>query len=91
MDNHYMGGRGYVDDLTLLTPTRSGLKVLIKIGEQYTDDYCVNFNGLNSFYLVFRGCSCKPDNRTVVFNGTELQSVQDAVHLGQYPRLIRIA
>ena len=35
-------------------------------------------------YLVFRGCSCKPDNRTVVFNGTELHSVQDAVHLGHH-------
>ena len=35
-------------------------------------------------YLVFRGRSCKPDNRTVVFNSTELQSVQDAVHLGHH-------
>ena len=27
---------------------------------------------------------CKPDNRTVVFNGTELQSVQDAVHMDHH-------
>ena len=70
------------DDLTLLTPTRSGLKVLIEICEQYADDYCIKFNSAKSMYLVFRGRSCKPDNRTVVFNGTELQRVQDAVHLG---------
>ena len=35
-------------------------------------------------YLVFRGRNCKPDKRTVVFNGTDLQSVQDAVHLGHH-------
>ena len=82
MGNHYTGEIGYADDLTLLTPTRYGLKVLIKICEQYADDYCVKFNSAKSMYLVFRSRSCKPDNRTVVFNGTELQSVQDAVHLG---------
>ena len=77
-----LGGIGCADDLTLLTPTRSGLKVLIEICEQYADDYCVKFNSVKSIYLVFRGRSRKPDNRTVVFNGTELQSAQDAVHPG---------
>ena len=60
----------------------AGLKVLIDICEQYADDYCVKFNSAKSMYLVFRGRSCKSNNRTIVFNGTELQSVQDAVHLG---------
>ena len=32
--------------------------------------------------IALRGRSCKPDNRTVISNGIELQSVQDAVHLG---------
>ena len=40
----YTDGIGYADDLTLLTSTRSGLKVLIEICEQYADDYCVKFN-----------------------------------------------
>ena len=31
--NHYTGGIGYADDLTILTPTRSGLKVLNEIYE----------------------------------------------------------
>ena len=84
MGNHYTGRIGYADNLTLLTPTRSRLKVLIEICEQYADDYCVKFNSAKNMYLVFRGWSCKPDNRTVVFNGTELQSVQDAVHLGHH-------
>ena len=29
--------------MTLVTPSRSGLKVLIEICEQYADDYCVKF------------------------------------------------
>ena len=75
MGNHYTGGIGYADELTLHTPTRSGLKVLNEICEQYADDYCVKFNRAKSMYLVFRGRSCKKDNRTVVFNGTELHCV----------------
>ena len=57
MGNHNTGGIGCADDLTLLTPTRSGLKVLIKICEQYADDYFVEFNSAKSMYLVFRGRS----------------------------------
>ena len=82
MGNHYTGGIGYVDDLTLQKPTRSGLKVLIEICEQYADDYCVKFNSEKNMYFVFRGRICNPDNRTAVFNGTE--SVHDAVHLGHH-------
>ena len=33
MGNHYTDGIGYADNLTLLTPTRSGLKVVIEIFE----------------------------------------------------------
>ena len=35
-------------------------------------------------YLIFRGGNCKPDNRTVLFNDTEMYSTQDAVHLGHH-------
>ena len=84
MGNHSTGGIAYADDLSLLTPTKSGLQALIEICEQYVDDYYVTFNSAQSLYLVFRGRSCKLGNRTAVFNGTELQSVQDAVHLGHH-------
>ena len=78
MGNHYTGGIGYADDLTLLTPTRSRLKILIDIiCEQYADNYHIMFNGAKSMYLVFRGRSCTLDNRTVVFNGTELQNMNN--------------
>ena len=92
MGNHYTGGIGYADDLSLLTTTRSGLKVLIEICEQYADDYCVKFNSAKSMYLVFRGRSCKPDNRTVVFNGTSCRLFRMLYILAtKYPLLIGIA
>ena len=55
MGNHYTGGIGCADDLTLITLTRSGLKVFIEICEQYADDYCVKFNSAKRIYFVFRG------------------------------------
>ena len=86
MSNHNTGGTGYADDLILLTLKRSGLKVLFEICKQYANEYCVKFNtgSAKSMFLVFRGRNCKLDNSTVVLNGTELQRVQDAVHLGHH-------
>ena len=84
MGNDYTGCIGHADDLTLLTPTRSGLKVLIDICQQYAHEYCVNFNGTKSRYLIFRGRNCKPYNRTVFFNDTKLYCAQDAVHLDHH-------
>ena len=52
MGNHCTDGIGYSDDLTLLTPTKSGLKVLIEICKQYAEHYCVKFNSAKSKYLV---------------------------------------
>ena len=67
MGNHYTGCIGYTYDLTWLTPTISGLKVLIDICEKHAHQHCVNVNGSKSRYLIFRGRNCKPDNRTVFF------------------------
>ena len=60
MGNHYTGCIGYSDDFTLLTPTRSGLKVLIDIRKKYAHEYYVNFNGTKSRYLIFRGRNLNP-------------------------------
>ncbi len=84
MGNHYTGGLGYADDLSLLTPSLSALRVLVKICEKYADEYDVKFNGAKSQYLVFKGRKCTPDNRTIVVGGVELKSVQSAMHLGHH-------
>ena len=40
----YLGVFGYVDDLTLLCPSISGLKEMLKICEAYAFDYNIIFN-----------------------------------------------
>ena len=40
MSKHYTGCFGYADDLALLTPTKSGFKVLLDICEKYAHEYC---------------------------------------------------
>ena len=84
MGNHYTGSIGYVDDLTLLAPTLSGVQVLIKICERYADEFDIKFNGAKSVYMVFGGRRCKCDDRTVMVNGAELHRVNATVHLGHH-------
>ena len=94
MGNHYTGGIVYADDLTLLTPRRCGLNVLIEICEQYADadNYCVKFNSAKSMYPVFRGRSCKPDNRTVVLMAPSCRVFRMLyIWATVYPLLVRIA
>ena len=50
----------------------------------YTDEYCGKVSGAKSICLVFSGRKCKLDSSTVVFNDTELQSSQYAVHLDHH-------
>ena len=40
----YLGVFGYADDLTLLCPSISGLKEMLKICEDYASDYNIIFN-----------------------------------------------
>ena len=85
------GWHRYADEFTLLTPTSSGLKVVIQICEQYGHDYCVKFNGANSMYFVFRG-RCKLDNRTVVLVAPGWRVFRMLyIWATVYPLLIRIA
>ena len=63
---HSFGAVGYADDVTLLTPTLSGLKHILHVSE-----YHVKFNPSKSKLLVF---GRDADKATVVyFNGLKLQ------------------
>ena len=43
----YIGALGYADDLTLLSPTLSGLKSMLQIADSFGDEYDVMFNVKN--------------------------------------------
>ena len=46
--NHYMGALCYADDISLLSPTVSGLQDMVKICERYADKYKIHFNANKS-------------------------------------------
>ena len=55
MGGHFIGALAYVDDITLLSPSMSGLGTLITVREEYATEFDVTFNGKKSQLLFFRG------------------------------------
>ena len=53
-----MGAFCYADDISLLSPTVSGLQDMLKICERYVDKYKIHFNASKSQLLCFNTCTC---------------------------------
>ncbi len=51
----FIGALAFADDLNLLSPTISGLKVLVAVCEKYAEEYNISFNGSKSRLLLFKG------------------------------------
>ena len=45
MGGHFTGALAYADDITLLSPSMSGLRTLSKVCEEYATEFDVTFNG----------------------------------------------
>ena len=56
----YSGAFAYAADLTLLSPSRSGLSVLISECEKYATEHDMLFNGNKIKLKYFKGRFCKP-------------------------------
>ena len=48
MGEHYAGALAYADDVTLISPSMTGLKKMSSICEQYASEYDILFNGSKS-------------------------------------------
>ena len=72
--NHYMGAFCYAGDISLLSPTVSGLQDMLKICERYTDKYKIHFNASKSQLLCFNTSTCtKSKDIKVYIEGLELK------------------
>ncbi len=80
----FIGALTFADDLNLLSPTLSGLKVLVDVCEKYTKEYNISFNDSKSRLLLFKGRQCNVSNRGIFVNGVLLNMSQSAVHLGHH-------
>ncbi len=54
MGIRFIGALAFADDLNLLTPTLSGLKILIDVCEKCAKEFNINYNGSKSRLLYLR-------------------------------------
>ena len=90
----FAGAFGYADDLNLIAPTLRALRIMIKVCENYAEEFSILFNGTKSKLIDFVGLNNKlPIGRHELFegkdyrldvlvNGAPVVQVDSEVHLG---------
>ena len=82
MGGHYAGALAYADDITLISPSMTGLRKMSSICEQYASEYDILFNGRKSKLLFFKGRCCNVSTLGIVVCGQLVEMSDTAVHLG---------
>ena len=79
----FMGVFVYADDIILLAPTSTALKRLLKICDDFSEEYKVKFNPDKCKYMVFNSDVNVTDGVNFIsFNDTNIKSSETEVHLG---------
>ena len=76
-----MGALGYADDGTILAPTVSSFRAMLRICEEFGDEYGVTYNGKKTVCLCFSGRR-HIDPPSVTLNDVQLVWKSSAKHLG---------
>ena len=84
MGGHFTRALAYADDITLLSPSMSGLRTLSKVCEEYATEFDVTFNGKKSQLLFFRGRECVFSNLNIYVCGQLVDMCDSATHLGHF-------
>ena len=85
INNRYVGGIAYADDITLLSPTVTGLNKMLEICSDWSKRNQITFNPLKSFAICFADNKNKwPKNKPIPvhMNGQLLPTVKEILHLG---------
>ena len=82
MGHHFSGTLAYADDITLLSPSRSGMVILVKECERYAAEYDLIFNSKKGPLLYFRGRYCCTINKGIKVDGQHVNISTSAAHLG---------
>ena len=77
---------GYANDVALLAPTISSLKLLLNVVNSFGNEYCVKINPDKSKLLVF--CKFYNSDINIVFNDSIIPSTLQTDHLGHVGRAI---
>ena len=74
------GEFGYADDLSLVSPSLSGMRQMIQICEQYVMEYSIVFNPVKSKLMCFNSVSS--DKPYITLCGMSVNVVDNYLHLG---------
>ena len=76
----FAGAFGYADDLALISPSLTGLHLMIKICDQYAIEYSIVFNPVKSKLMCFNYVS--PDKPYITLCGKPVDIVDNYLRLG---------
>ena len=60
--NTYFGALSYADDVTLFCPTKSGINRMLKIIDNSSKEFDINFNHTKSKLLIYTSNNVSNDN-----------------------------
>ena len=80
--NNYVGVSCYVDDLTLISLIVTGLKFMLAICENYSDEYKIFFNASQNELLHFTKSNTQEEITLEINNNEIMKSTDKCVYLG---------
>ena len=79
--NVYLGCIFFADDITLISPTRSGLQRMIDVCTDYCNTFCLQFNSKKSKCIIF-GKGLNDAHAPLFINGVSVEYVKEWRYLG---------
>jgi hypothetical protein len=85
--NNFAGALAYADDIVLLAPSASALRIMLSICDNYANEYCISFNASKSKCLVVlprkrRFLYDYINNCTFYVGNNPIEYVDSFAHLG---------
>ena len=81
--NKFCGSLTYADDVTLLSPTATGLQEMLQVCESFGSEYGMSFNAKKTVCILYSRNKMLP-KPTVTLCGDTLQWMNYIKHLGNY-------
>ena len=78
----FAGAFCYADDIVLLAPCASALRIMLDICNSYATSHGLEFNASKTQLICFRTPSTRPCTASISFGNTPLQYSKQVTHLG---------
>lgn len=85
--SNFLGALAYADDITLIAPTPTAMRTLLRICDEFANEYFVTFNAKKTKCIYYSNLHCTPDDRVQLkpsffINSNAIEYVQNWAHLG---------